>query len=185
MRIYLFFNNKKLPSAVRAMEFIYDKSFRTRLYSGGRYSKRDNELPFYIQFRWPKWEDNEETPDHSRLTSIDLLFSPFHKDVRASRNIMKISKKLNYKYVALCETYVCDTTSNMLSKIDLNTFIKTAYFYLRETKGQMFYKNKLYSADKFYKAFRNNIEAKFTIKLTKKDFRIINVPEHFKKLDKV
>jgi len=52
-------------------------------------------------------------------------------------------------------------------------------------KGQLYYRNNLYNAELIYKAFRNNINSKFCRTLTKKDYEIIDVLEHFKILGKV
>jgi len=167
------------------MEFVYDKSFRTQLFSGGRYWKRLEKQPILIDFHWPKWIENPEMPNYAMFTSITVLFNPFYKDVKASKKMVLFAKETGFKYIGLCELYVVNTIQNKLARIDLNTFIKVIYFYLKEMKGQLYYKNKLYNSELFYKAFKDNINSKFSRKLTKKDFEIINVLDHFEKLDKV
>ena len=72
-----------------------------------------------------------------------------------------------------------------ISKNRFNIFIKVIYLYLKEMKGQLYYRNNLYNAELIYKAFRNNINSKFCRTLTKKDYEIIDVLEHFKILGKV
>jgi len=175
MRIYIFFNNKKLPSGVSAMEYIYDKSFRKQLFSGGKYSKRLPKLPYGIQFRWPKWIDNPEAPDYARFTSIDLLFSPFHKDLRVDKRIINYGKKLGFKYSAFVETSTAFMSKNEVAIIDLRTYLKTIYFYAKKCNGTIYipHKNKLLNANQFYKLYKKYIEYPFNRKLKDKDFRKI------------
>ena len=179
MRIYIFFNNKKLPSGVRAMEYIYDESFREQLFSGGKYRKRLPKLPYVIQFRWPKWTDNPNAPDYVRFTSIDLFFSPFDKDLKVSKRIINYSKELKFKYIALADIYTVHTSKNVIAKIDLRTYLRTIYFYAKECKGTIYIhlRNKLLSSDQFYNLYKKYIEYPFNRKLKEKDFRKVRLKE--------
>jgi hypothetical protein len=181
MRTYIFFNNKKLPSGVGAMEYIYDKSFRKQLFSGGRYSKRLPKLPYAIQFRWPKWIDNPDAPDYTRFTSIDLCFSPFHKDLRVGKRIINYSKELGFKYVALADIYTVHTSKNVIAEIDLRTYLRTIYFYAKECNGIIYIplKNRVLKPDPFYKQYKKYIEHSFNRKLKKSDYRKIKLKEIF------
>jgi hypothetical protein len=181
MRIYIFFNNKKIPSGVRAMEYIYDKSFRSQLFSGGRYSKRINKLPYAIQFRWPKWIDNPDAPDYTRFTSIDLIFSPFNKDLSVGKRIISYGRKLGFKYCAFAEASTAFASKNVIAKIDLRTYLRTIYFYSKECNGTIYIplSNKLFNPDQFYKFYKKYIEHPFNRKLKKNDFRKIKLKDIF------
>ena len=183
MRTYIFFNNKKLPSGVKAMVNIYDKSFKGELFSGGKYRKRPPELPYVVQFRWPKWIDNPNTPDYARFTSIDLYFSPFNKDLRVSKKVMKCKKDLGLKNIALVEIYSVGTTRNTIAQIDCRTYLRTVYYYAKECNGTIYlpFKNKLINADQFHQLYKEYIEYPFNRRLKKKDFTLINLKRIFNK----